>query len=65
MIENVEEARVYISQFHKLIGRSPITFVDFPDGRIWIKNMDDKQALRVANGLLAIELEATRKVPRQ
>ena len=52
------QARKYIANFKHTLGRE-CTYVTFGDGEtIHFDNMTDAQAVRVANGLLDLELAA-------
>jgi hypothetical protein len=54
-----DKARCYIGNFTKYI--IPGTeYVDFPSSRIYINNMTDDEAVKVAHGLMEIEARATK-----
>lgn len=61
-INNVEEAKSYIEYFNKYVAQpAPITFVDTNFGkRIVLSDMNDEDAIFVANGLMEIEVNAAR-----
>lgn len=59
---NALEAREYIKNFKHTLGRQP-DHVTFGNGdTIWFNKMTDEQAIRVAKGLLDIEMDATNGV---
>jgi hypothetical protein len=53
------QARHYIANFakHTIPGTQ---YVDFPSGRIFLNNMTDEEAVKVAVGLMEIEARAAR-----
>lgn len=59
-----EQARHYITNFAKHI--IPGTeYVDFGKERVYLNNMNDAEAIRVAEGLMDIEAKASKGIIKQ
>jgi hypothetical protein len=59
-----QQARNYIETFSKHVFKG-MEYVDFPSGRIYLNDMTDAQAIKVAYGLMYIEDQATKGARKQ
>lgn len=59
-----EQARHYIDTFSKHVLKG-MNYVDFPSGRVYLNDMTDEQAIKVAYGLMDIEEQASKGARKQ